>query len=54
MDNKKKNENIISTLVDVQKKFPNLVLPNMGIIDNEKKVDINGKEYLKTKKIKED
>ena len=50
MDNKdKKVENLIKALENVQKEFPNLVLPNMGIIDNEKKVEIYGKDYLKKK-----
>ena len=48
MDNKeKKEETLIKALENVQKEFPNLVLPNMGIIDNEKKIEINGKDYLK-------
>lgn len=47
MDNKEKTETLIKALENVQKEFPNLVLPNMGIIDNEKKIEINGKDYLK-------
>ncbi len=50
MDNKdNKNETLIKTLENVQKEFPNLVLPNMGIINNERKIEINGKDYLKKK-----
>lgn len=56
MDKSKDNDNktLIKTLEDVQKEFPELVLPNMGIIDNEKKVEINGKDYLKNKSIREE
>ena len=56
MDGKKddNNKSIIKTLEKVQKDFPGLILPNMGIIDNEKKIDINSKDYLKDKSIKED
>ena len=50
MDNKdNKPKTLITTLETVQKDFPNLTLPNMGIIDNEKKVIINGKDYIKEK-----
>ena len=52
VDDKKeiKDENLIKILKDCQKEFPNLVIPNMGIIDNEKKIEINGKDYIGTKK----
>ena len=55
MDKKEtKTESIIATLENVQKEFPNLTLPNMGIIDNEKKIKINGKDYIKEKSNRED
>lgn len=57
MDNKKvkdKDETLIDNLENVQKEFPNLVLPNMGIIDNERRIEINSKDYIKPKIIKED
>ncbi len=56
MDNKKgdSNESIIKVLEDVQKDFPGLVLPNMGIINNEEEVIIDGKDYLKDGNIKEE
>ena len=55
MDNKEtKPESIIKTLETLSKEFPNLTLPNMGIINNEKKVPINGKDYLKEKGNMED
>ena len=55
MDNKdNKNETLIKVLETVQKEFPSLVLPNMGIINNEKKLEINGKDYLKKKSNRED
>ncbi|MEE3342533.1 MAG: hypothetical protein VZS44_00370 [Bacilli bacterium] len=56
MDKNKENDDktLIKTLEDVQKEFPDLILPNMGIIDNEKDVEINGKDYLKNKDAKEE
>ncbi|MBR3161913.1 MAG: hypothetical protein IKF19_04205 [Bacilli bacterium] len=48
------NKPLIKVLQEVQKDFSNLVLPNMGIIDNEKKIEINGKDFLKNKSIKEE
>ena len=38
----------------VQKELPNIVLPNMGIINNEKKIEINGKDYIKHKEVREE
>ena len=56
MDGKKddNNKSIIKTLEKVQKDFPGLILPNMGIIDNQKQIDITSTAYLNDKNIKED
>ena len=34
-------------LEEVQRKVPDIVLPSMGIIDNEVKIDIHGSDYIK-------
>ena len=48
MDNEKKDES--KTYIDILKKaseeLPNITLPSMGIIDNEKKLDIEAKDYF--------
>lgn len=50
-DNVEKNEveekNILELLEEVQRKVPDIVLPSMGIIDNEVKIDIHGSDYIK-------
>lgn len=49
MDNKNKVEEIktyIDILKDASKKLPNINLPSMGIIDNEKKLEIEAKDYF--------
>ena len=43
----------IDVLIDAQKKMPNLVLPSMGLISNEKAVYIDGKEIMNKEKSKE-
>ena len=48
MDNKEKDENktYIDILKEASQSMPNLTLPSMGIIDNEKKIDIEAKDYF--------
>ena len=49
MDDKNKDKEIktyIEILKEANKEMPNIVLPSMGIVDNEKKVDVNAKDYL--------
>ena len=50
MDNQKNKEEEIKSYIDILKEaseeLPNLVLPSMGIIDNEEKVDIDVKDYF--------
>jgi len=50
VENKKDSEvdkNYIEILKEAQKKMPGLVLPSMGMIDNEVHVEINGSDYIK-------
>ncbi len=52
MGNKEKS--YIKILEDAQKRNPNIVLPSMGILNNETKVNVNGKDYIrKDKSVKE-
>ena len=49
MDNKNKEEEVktyIDILKEASEKLPNITLPSMGIIDNEKKLDIDVKDYF--------
>lgn len=50
MDSNKVNDeemkSYINILKDACKEIPNIVLPSMGIIDNEEKVDINVGDYF--------
>ncbi len=53
------NDNIrpsdLKTKVDeLNKEIPNLVMPTMGIIEDENKIDINNQEFIRSKETKED
>ena len=44
MDKEKENvtnQTLIQKIKQVQEELPNITLPNMGIITNEKKIEIN-------------
>ena len=49
-DNKKKQEDDVKSYIEIlkeaEKKMTNLVLPSMGMLDNEKKIDIDVKDYF--------
>ena len=49
-DNKKKQDDTVKSYIEIlkeaEKALPNLVLPSMGMLDNEKKVDIDVKDYF--------
>ena len=55
-DNNVKNndETLIFKLNKAQEELPGLVLPSMGIIKNDDKVVIYGKDYIKSRVVKED
>lgn len=38
---------------EIQKEMPNIILPSMGMLDNEEKIDINGADYIKSEEFKE-
>ena len=49
MDNKNKEEEVksyIDILKEASEKLPNITLPSMGLIDNEKELDIEAKDYF--------
>ena len=50
-DNNKKYDSLIDKLNKAQNKFPNLVLPSMGLLDNNKNVKVDAKEYMKNKNV---
>lgn len=53
MDNEKE-KTYISILEEAQESMSDIVLPSMGIIDNETKVEIDANDYIKNKKSKEE
>lgn len=38
---------------EIQKELPNIILPSMGMLDNEERIDINGMDYIKNEEFKE-
>lgn len=52
MDKKEKEgleENYMEVLKEAQQKLPNIILPSMGILDNEVKIDIEVNNFFETK-----
>ncbi len=46
MDNKKEDKTYIDILKEAMTELPNITLPTMGIIDKDKKVNIEAKDYF--------
>lgn len=44
MDNEEKS--IIKELEDIQKKMPSIIIPSMGMLDNNIKIEINNEEFI--------
>lgn len=40
-------ENYLDKLKRLQQEIPNIVLPSMGLIENDTKLNINGSDYIK-------
>ena len=38
---------------DLKKELPNIVLPSMGIIDDDVDININGKDFVKVNNVEE-
>ncbi len=47
MDNKNIEENYLEKLKKIQASMPKIILPTMGLIDNNTKIEINGSDYIK-------
>ena len=43
-DNEEKS--IIKELEEIQKKLENIVLPTMGMIENDNKIEINNEQFI--------
>lgn len=46
LNNEEIEKSYIVLLKEAQESVPGVVLPSMGMLDNEVKVEIDGKEYL--------
>ena len=44
MDNKEKS--IIEELKEIQASLPNIILPTMGMIENDNKIEINNEQFI--------
>ena len=44
MDNEEKS--IIRELEEIQKKIPQIIIPSMGMIENNIKIEINNEEFI--------
>lgn len=54
MENKNLEEqDYIDILKNVQQEFPNIIIPSMGLIQNQKKIIIDGKTIFNDKESKE-
>ena len=47
MDDNEKS--IIKELEEIQKSLNNIIIPSMGMLDNDIKIDINNEEYINKK-----
>lgn len=54
IDKNFKTETLIQKIEKVEQIFPNLNLPNMGMIEQNNKIHINGKDFFKNKSTKEE
>ena len=55
MDNSiKKLESLNNKIKEIKEELPNISIPSMGIINDNQKIDINGKDYLLSKSVKEE
>lgn len=49
MHNEEKS--IIKELEDIQKNLPNIIIPTMGMIENNTKIEINNEEFINKESI---
>ena len=50
MDSSYNEEDYLEMLKKLQESMPNIILPTMGLIDNDTKVDINSSDFFKESK----
>ena len=54
MENKNfEEQDYIDVLKNVQQEFPNIIIPSMGLIQNQNQVHIDGKKIFNDKESKE-
>lgn len=49
----KEEKSYFDYMKEIQKEMPNIILPSMGMLDNEKGIEINGMDYIKNSDLKE-
>lgn len=54
MNKEKNQEDIIDILKSAQEKVSGIVLPSMGLLDNEESIYVDGKEVISQKDDKEE
>ena len=54
MNKEKNKEDIIDILKSAQEKVSGIVLPSMGLLDNEESIYVDGKEVISQKDDKEE
>jgi len=42
----KEEKSIIKELEDIQKKLPNIIIPTMGMIENNTKIEIKNEQFI--------
>lgn len=53
MTNNINNEEYEKIVSKIKNKFPDIVLPSMGMINNEEVIDIKGEDYIISTEVKE-
>lgn len=47
------NDEYMEIVTKIKHEFPDIVLPSMGMTNNEEVIDINGKDYIISIEVKE-
>ena len=45
----KEEKSIIKELEDIQKNIPNIIIPSMGMLENDINIKINNEDYINKK-----
>jgi hypothetical protein len=54
IENEKMEDNLIEKIEKIQKNFPNLILPSMGLVKNSDEIKIDGKDYIGRNDVREE